>query len=187
MAGQVNTYHVTVTREGRFWVAVVDGLLGGATETRRLADLDIEVRDLISGLTDADPDSFELDFDWESAFSPAVTLAVHRVITARERLREAEQESADAQREAAQTLISAEVSVRDSAWLLRVSPGWVSQLAPSRASQSRTRARRKAARKVPAKRTSVTKSGSDLMLSKANRLLAGTQPRKRVTSERAGR
>src|SRR5262245_17122254 len=124
MAGQMNTYHVTVTREGRFWVAVVDGLLGGATETRMLADLDVEVRDLISGLTDADPDSFELDFEFESAFPPAATLAVHRAITARTRLRDAERESADAQREAAQTLISAQLSVRDTAWLLKVSPGW---------------------------------------------------------------
>jgi hypothetical protein len=59
----MNTYHVTVTREEPYWVGVVDGLPGGATESRSLAALDGEVRDLIAGLTDADDDSFQLEWN----------------------------------------------------------------------------------------------------------------------------
>src|SRR5689334_5189481 len=53
-------YAVTVSREGLWWVAVVDGLPGGATESRRLDQLEAEVRDLIAGLTDTSEDAFEL-------------------------------------------------------------------------------------------------------------------------------
>jgi hypothetical protein len=59
----VITYDVTVTRDGTLWAAVVDGLPShfvGATDVERFADLDLEVRDLVAGLTDADPESFDL-------------------------------------------------------------------------------------------------------------------------------
>ncbi|MBO0832250.1 MAG: MerR [Actinobacteria bacterium] len=55
-------YEVTVIREDGVWVADLhgDGLGPAATQTERFADLDVEVRDLIAGLTDTDPDSFGL-------------------------------------------------------------------------------------------------------------------------------
>jgi hypothetical protein len=55
-------YEVTVIREDGMWVADLHGagLGSAATQTDRFADLDTEVRDLIAGLTDADPDSFGL-------------------------------------------------------------------------------------------------------------------------------
>jgi hypothetical protein len=56
-------YDVTVTRDGTLWAAVVDGLpshVVGATDVEHFADLDIDVRDLVAGLTDADPESFDL-------------------------------------------------------------------------------------------------------------------------------
>jgi hypothetical protein len=55
-------YEVTVIREDGFWVADIHGAgLGpAATQTDRFADLDTEVRDLIAGLTDTDPDGFGL-------------------------------------------------------------------------------------------------------------------------------
>ncbi|APU14443.1 MULTISPECIES: hypothetical protein [Actinoalloteichus] len=58
-------YVVRVSREDNLWVAVVDGLLGGATEAVRLDTLDVEARDLISGLTDAEPDAFEIEWRYE--------------------------------------------------------------------------------------------------------------------------
>jgi hypothetical protein len=61
----MTTYHVTVTREDGMWVADVLNLTA-ATEADHFADLDVEVRDLISGLTDADPDG--LDIDWTYVF-----------------------------------------------------------------------------------------------------------------------
>lgn len=56
------TYHVTVTREDGLWVANIAELSPGATDVEHFADLETEVRDLISGLSDADPD--ELEVSW---------------------------------------------------------------------------------------------------------------------------
>lgn len=58
----MNIYEVTVIREDGMWVADIhgEGLGPAATQTERFADLDMEVRDLIAGLTDTDPDSFAL-------------------------------------------------------------------------------------------------------------------------------
>ncbi len=58
----MTTYEVTVIREDGVWVADINGdwLGPAATQTDRFADLDTEVRDLIAGLTDTDPDSFGL-------------------------------------------------------------------------------------------------------------------------------
>jgi hypothetical protein len=59
----MTSYDVTVTRDGGLWAAVIDGLpsrMVGATDVERFADLDVEVRDLIAGLTDTTPDSFGL-------------------------------------------------------------------------------------------------------------------------------
>lgn len=55
----MTTYDVNVFREDELWVADVVGLTA-ATDMFRFADLDVEVRDLISGLTDVDPDAFDL-------------------------------------------------------------------------------------------------------------------------------
>lgn len=64
----MTTYQVEVTREGQWWVAVVDGLAGGATEASSLVALEVEVRDLISGLTNADEQAFDVDLDYSRAF-----------------------------------------------------------------------------------------------------------------------
>jgi hypothetical protein len=56
------TYPVTVSREDNLWVAVVDGVPAGATDVERFGDLDVEVRDLVAGLTDSEPDRFTIDW-----------------------------------------------------------------------------------------------------------------------------
>lgn len=56
------TWVVTVSREDGLWVAVVDGLPGGATDLAHFDDLEVEVRDLISGLADVDPDGFVIEW-----------------------------------------------------------------------------------------------------------------------------
>jgi len=53
-------YEVTVSREDDLWVAVVAGLVPAATDVEHFGDLETEVRDLIAGLTDSDPDDFAL-------------------------------------------------------------------------------------------------------------------------------
>jgi hypothetical protein len=59
----VKSYRATVSRESGWWVAEVDGVLGGATEATRLVDLETEVRDLLAGLLDQEEDAFELRWD----------------------------------------------------------------------------------------------------------------------------
>jgi hypothetical protein len=126
-----STYRVAVHREGRYWVAVVDGLRGGATEVRTIAALEVEVRDLISALADVEPDSFDLDWDYADALPKRARSAVAEVNTWRARRTEAEANYAKAQAEAAARLSAAGVSVRDTARLLGISPPRVVQLTKS--------------------------------------------------------
>ena len=58
-------YDVTVTRDGALWAALIDGLpphVVGATDVEHIADFEHEMRDLVAGLTDADPASCELQW-----------------------------------------------------------------------------------------------------------------------------
>ncbi len=55
----MSIYDVTVSREDELWVADIAGLTA-ATDVLRFGDLDVEVRDLIAGLTDAAPDAFDI-------------------------------------------------------------------------------------------------------------------------------
>ncbi len=57
------TYTITVTRDDNLWAAQIGGLPPGrigVTDVAHFADLEAEVRDLVAGLTDADPDEFDL-------------------------------------------------------------------------------------------------------------------------------
>lgn len=54
----MTTFDVTVFREDELWVADIADL--GVTDMFNFAELDPQVRDYISGMTDAEPDSFAL-------------------------------------------------------------------------------------------------------------------------------
>lgn len=58
----MTSYDVTVLREDPWWVADITGpgLGPAATDVEHFADLEVDVRDLIAGLTDSDPDGFDL-------------------------------------------------------------------------------------------------------------------------------
>jgi len=65
----MTTYNVTVTRDNGVWFADVDGLPShyiGATDVLKFADLELEVRDLIAGLTQTEPGDFHLG--WKIMF-----------------------------------------------------------------------------------------------------------------------
>lgn len=65
----MNTYQVTVSRQDGAWFADVEGLapnLIGATDVQHFVDLDVEVRDLVGGLTDTGPEEFDLT--WKILF-----------------------------------------------------------------------------------------------------------------------
>lgn len=60
MTAAPEQYTVEVNREDNLWVAIVHGLRAGATDVESLDELDLEVRDLIAGLADRDPASFDI-------------------------------------------------------------------------------------------------------------------------------
>jgi len=122
----VRTFDVDVHREGRYWVAVARGVRGGATETRRLANVEPEVRDLLSGLLDLDPDQLQLRLHYQ--IQRDADQRVREFQDARRELESARRKYETAQRAAVSELRAGGVSLRDSAELLGVSFQRVQQL-----------------------------------------------------------
>jgi hypothetical protein len=58
-----DTYQVTISREDPWWVAVVDGV--GATEAKKVAELEAMVRDLIVVMRDLDKPDFDLIWGYD--------------------------------------------------------------------------------------------------------------------------
>jgi hypothetical protein len=108
----MTSYEVTVRREGGLWAVVIDGLPPnhiGAVDVDRFADLDTEVRELIADLTNADPGSFNLF--WQYVIGDEdVTVEVTRLRHAELVLRQAADERDDARRAAIDALSRAGVS-----------------------------------------------------------------------------
>ncbi|GAA1742303.1 hypothetical protein GCM10009809_42010 [Isoptericola hypogeus] len=121
-------HKVTVTREGKWWVAEVDGVLGGATETQRLADLEEEVRDLLAGLLDADDDSFELKWDLSAVLGPEGQAMWEAYLKERADLEERRRQFEADRLATVRKMADAGISVRDSAALVELSYQRVAQL-----------------------------------------------------------
>lgn len=106
------SYQARVRRESRRWAVVIDGLppnVIGAADVDRFADLDAEVRELIADLTDSDPRSFSLF--WQYVIGDEdVTVEVSRLRNAELALRQAADERDDARRAAIEALARANVS-----------------------------------------------------------------------------
>ena len=115
------TFDIDVTREAGYWVAVARGVRAGATEARRLADLEVEVRDLLSGLLDADPDAMELTWHYDRALPATAVERVRSWIEAQAALDGARREYENAQTRVVEELTRADVSVRDAAVLTGLS------------------------------------------------------------------
>ena len=81
----MTSYDVTVTRDDNLWIAVVDGV--GATDVEHFSDLDVEVRDYVAGMTDAEPDDFGIHWRYE-VNGRDVTDALERFMAAERELRE---------------------------------------------------------------------------------------------------
>jgi hypothetical protein len=168
MVGQVSAqaFDIDVTREAGYWVAVARGVRGGATEARRLADLDVEVRDLLSGLLDVDPDTMELTWHYDTALPATAVDRVRAWIEAQVALEGARREYENAQTRVVEELTRADVSVRDAAVLTGLSFQRVQQvrvssrqtprragevkLAKGRQANSTTGASKKANRRIDA-------------------------------------
>lgn len=124
----MSTYDVDVTREDGFWVAVVRGVRGGATETRRLSALESEVRDLLGGLLDVPGDELQLEFHLEHALGIGAYKAVGSYDQAKRELTSAQWLYESAQRDAVHELRVAGISLRDAATILGISHQRVQQL-----------------------------------------------------------
>lgn len=64
MTDRLPVHSVVVSREDDLWVAVVEGLPGGATDVEHFRDLPDAVRDLIATLLGVDADSFWIDWHY---------------------------------------------------------------------------------------------------------------------------
>jgi hypothetical protein len=131
-------YRVVVTREGHDWLAEMPDLEGGHTFARTLAGLDRAVREVIVLAADLPDDAIStLRLDWEYHTGDAT---LDDKATAVRRIRaEADQVASAAARqtsEAARTLVSHGLSVRDTAAALGISPQRVSQLTDGRAARA---------------------------------------------------
>ena len=123
----MTAYDVTVSREDNLWVAVVTDLPTGVTDVVHFADLEVEVRDLIAGLTDANPDDFVVNWHYEVG-GHDITEQLHRIAALEEELRMVMDARDKARVEAASTLVNAGISQRATAEVLSLSHQRVSQL-----------------------------------------------------------
>jgi len=96
---------------------------------RRLARLEPEVRDLLAGLLDADPDAFQLRLQYQLSGNTEKRLREYQ--DARQAIDAAKQRYEQAQRSIVAELCTEDVSLRDSAELLGVSFQRVQQLTHS--------------------------------------------------------
>lgn len=120
-----NTFHVTVRREDPWWVAVIDGV--GATEARRIAELEGMVRDLIVSMRDLD-DPGLLDLTWHYDLPQPAAKALEDYQHSRQALIDAERLYNTNAEQAAKALGQAHISIREAAQLMRLSFQRVQQL-----------------------------------------------------------
>jgi hypothetical protein len=123
----MTAYDVTVTREDNLWVAVIAELSPGATDVEHFADLDVEVRDVISLLTDTDPDDFAINWHYEID-GVDVTEELHRALALEEELRAVQRARDEARLRAVTALVRAGVSQRAIGDALNISHQRVHQL-----------------------------------------------------------
>ncbi|WP_098469122.1 MerR [Serinibacter salmoneus] len=122
------TFNVRLEREGRWWVAVADGIPGAATETARLADLGNEMTDLLAGLLDLDEDDISLTWDASAVLGAEGNRVWNDFLAERDDLARRQAELNAKRDEALLALRDGGVSIRDSAVLVGLSHQRVAQL-----------------------------------------------------------
>lgn len=120
----MTTFDVAITREDGYWIGVVDGLRGGATEARTLAGLEAEIVDLIQGLLDLEEDEVEIN----RRLDDSIAAVIQEMAAARDQLNHAKTTYETIQKDAVRKLASSKISARDTAKLVGVSHQRVSQL-----------------------------------------------------------
>ena len=128
------TYRVTVEREDQLWTAFVEGLPSrsfGATDTDRFTELDEMVHDLVATLTDADPQSFDLEWHYVQN-GVDYTSEIEQAFAASAALRQAEAVHETARRSAVDAMARAGLSQRAIGDALGLSYQRVGQLVRAR-------------------------------------------------------
>ncbi|MGI9155927.1 MAG: type II toxin-antitoxin system HicB family antitoxin [Marmoricola sp.] len=121
------TYEVTVTREGDTWLADVPDVPGAHTFARSLDGLAKSVREVVILMDDLD-DNAEVDLSFTYAVADDLVTAAAQTGRERRALADREAELQAATLAMVRTLTSQGYSVRDTARLLAITPGRVSQL-----------------------------------------------------------
>jgi hypothetical protein len=119
-----DTYRVTISREEPWWVAVVDDV--GATEAKKIAELEDMVRDLIVAMRDLDEPDFDLTWDYDLPAQAADALKDY--LRSRQEREAAERRYLQDAERAAKALDAANVSTREAAQLMHLSHQRVQQL-----------------------------------------------------------
>lgn len=122
------SYDVTVTREDGSWLADVHSVPGAHTFARSLAGLVESVREVIVLMADL-PDDAQPDVTLTFDVSDPLVIEAAALGRARRELAERETAVRDATADTARSLTGAGYSVRDTAVLLAMTPGRVSQVA----------------------------------------------------------
>lgn len=123
------TYRVEAERDGRWWVASMAEIKGAHTQARRLDQLELMARDVISLILDVPEDSFDIDI--HASLPEDVEDLAARTREARSRADASADEANEFTREAVPRLLAKGLPVRDVAVILGLSFQRVSQLARS--------------------------------------------------------
>lgn len=111
-------YDVIVRRDGRFWYLEIPAL-NGATQARRLGEVDEMARDYIAVMTDADPSSFDIRV--ELRLPEDVRSHLSRASELREQAAAAQSSAAEEVRVAARALKDSGLTIREVGTALGVS------------------------------------------------------------------
>jgi predicted RNase H-like HicB family nuclease len=135
----MTTYRVVITREDGNWLASSPDVPGAHTWARSLSAVELEIREAIAGVLDLPAgaeSSLDLALDIRLG-DRALEREARALRDARARLARAERDLAERTQRVAQTLVSdRDMTARDAAVLLAISPQRVNQLAPKQRTTS---------------------------------------------------
>lgn len=120
-------YRAVTERDGSWWAIRVPELRGVYSQARRLADVEAMARDAIALLNEVAPDSFDITV--EPVLDDEATRLVEQARADRVDAERAARRASEQLRAAVDRLVSAGLTVRDTAHLLGLSHQRVAQVA----------------------------------------------------------
>jgi hypothetical protein len=127
----MNTYVVSVSREGKWWMVAIPEI-NGLTQARRLSEAQKMAQEYIAVTLDASPGSFEVDLRIDNVAGVDVAGALAEIRDERERVAALEIENRERAKQLAKSLAAASVPVRDIGTMMGVSFQRAHQLVSAR-------------------------------------------------------